>query len=103
MRTLVKDFGLYVRQLREAHAWSQEQLAELAGLSRSYVGEVERGTVIASLITLDKLACAFGLTAAALLTPQEAMPSKAPVVRDAAPSPTPGSRDEEAAQEVCRL
>ena len=103
MRTLVKDFGLYVRQLREAHAWSQEQLAELAGLSRSYVSEVERGTVIASLITLDKLACAFGLTAAALLTPREVMRQKPPPVRDAAPQTTPRARGEEAAREACRL
>ncbi|MEX3845426.1 helix-turn-helix domain-containing protein [Paraburkholderia sp. BR10882] len=103
MRTLVKDFGLYVRQLREAHAWSQEQLAELAGLSRSYVSEVERGTVIASLITLDKLACAFGLTAAALLTPREATPRRSQAVRDAAPQTTPGSCDEGVAQEACRL
>ncbi|MEM5404901.1 MULTISPECIES: helix-turn-helix domain-containing protein [Paraburkholderia] len=98
MRTLVKDFGLYVRQLREAHAWSQEQLAEFAGLSRSYVSEVERGTVIASLITLDKLACAFGLTAAALLAPRRPQ-----AARDAAPQTAPGSRDEEVTPEACRL
>ncbi|MGF6471637.1 helix-turn-helix domain-containing protein [Paraburkholderia youngii] len=72
MRTLVKEFGLAVRDLRAARAWSQEQLAELAGLSRSYVSEVERGTVVASLDTIDKLARAFGLAAAELLAQQDA-------------------------------
>ncbi|NVH74170.1 helix-turn-helix transcriptional regulator [Paraburkholderia sp. JPY432] len=72
MRTLVKEFGLAVRDLRAARAWSQEQLAELAGLSRSYVSEVERGTVVASLDTIDRLARAFGLAAAELLAQQDA-------------------------------
>ncbi|MBB5404739.1 MULTISPECIES: helix-turn-helix domain-containing protein [Paraburkholderia] len=72
MRTLVKEFGLAVRDLRAARARSQEQLAELAGLSRSYVSEVERGTVVASLDTIDKLARAFGLAAAELLAQQDA-------------------------------
>ncbi|NVI03619.1 helix-turn-helix domain-containing protein [Paraburkholderia youngii] len=61
-----------MRDLRAARAWSQEQLAELAGLSRSYVSEVERGTVVASLDTIDKLARAFGLAAAELLAQQDA-------------------------------
>ncbi|MGF6543710.1 helix-turn-helix domain-containing protein [Paraburkholderia youngii] len=72
MRTLVNEFGLAVRDLRAARARSQEQLAELAGLSRSYVSEVERGTVVASLDTIDKLARAFGLAAAELLAQQDA-------------------------------
>ena len=64
---LVRSFGLAVRQLREAHGWSQEGLAEHAGLNRSYIGEVERGAVTASLDTVHKLARAFGLPASALL------------------------------------
>jgi transcriptional regulator with XRE-family HTH domain len=67
MTTLVHIFGLTVRQLREAKAWSQEQLAEQAGLNRSYVGEIERGTVTASIVTVDKLARAFNVPMANLL------------------------------------
>ncbi|PLZ03867.1 XRE family transcriptional regulator [Burkholderia sp. WAC0059] len=77
MSALVRNFGVAVRQLREAHAWSQEQLAEYAGLNRSYVGEIERGTAIASLVTLGKLAEAFGVSAAALLEAAVAPPSAA--------------------------
>lgn len=67
MNGLVRDFGATVRRLREAHAWSQEQLAEHAGLNRSYVGEIERGTVIASIVTVEKLARALGVAIADLL------------------------------------
>jgi transcriptional regulator with XRE-family HTH domain len=67
MTTVVHFFGMAVRQLREAKAWSQEQLAEQAGLNRSYVGEIERGKVTASIVTVDKLARAFNIPMANLL------------------------------------
>ena len=67
MSTLVRTFGAAVRELREARAWSQEQLAEHAGLNRSYVGEIERGSAIASIVTVDKLACALGVPISGLL------------------------------------
>ena len=67
MSTLVAVFGTAVRQLREARGWSQEQLSEHADLNRSYVGEIERGQVIPSIVTADKLARALGLNVAALL------------------------------------
>ncbi|WP_434109527.1 helix-turn-helix domain-containing protein [Paraburkholderia caffeinilytica] len=67
MSVLVRDFGAAVRRLREASGWSQEQLAEHAGLNRSYVGEIERGSAIASIVTLDKLARAFNVPVERLL------------------------------------
>ncbi|HEV7856012.1 MAG TPA: helix-turn-helix transcriptional regulator [Herminiimonas sp.] len=67
MTKLCISFGLTIRQLREAQGWSQERLAEKAQLNRSYVGEVERGKVIPSIITLDKLASALGLKISDLL------------------------------------
>ncbi|RKP49624.1 helix-turn-helix domain-containing protein [Pararobbsia silviterrae] len=67
MTTLVHRIGRHVRALREARQWSQEQLAERAGLNRSYIGEVERGTVIASVVTVDKIAQALDLSLSELL------------------------------------
>nr|WP_244610097.1 helix-turn-helix transcriptional regulator [Lampropedia puyangensis] len=55
----VENLGIAVRQLREKQGWSQEQLADRSGLNRSYVGEVERGRVVASVVTAHKLAQAF--------------------------------------------
>ncbi|WLI90807.1 helix-turn-helix transcriptional regulator [Massilia sp. R2A-15] len=65
--TLGRSFGIGVRRLREERCWSQEQLAEQAGLNRSYVGEIERGDVSVSLCTVAKLADAFGLAPSALV------------------------------------
>jgi transcriptional regulator with XRE-family HTH domain len=67
MTTVVRIFGATIRQLREANAWSQEELAEQAGLNRSYIGEIERGKVAASIVTVDKLARAFNVPMANLL------------------------------------
>ncbi len=67
LKQLVKSFGATVRQHREGKGWSQELLAEHADLNRSYVGEIERGEVIASLVTVHKLALALGVSSADLL------------------------------------
>lgn len=64
---LVEGFGIAVRRQREAQGWSQERLAELADLNRSYVGEIERARVIASLVTIEKLAHALGMSPHGLL------------------------------------
>ncbi|MYM37957.1 helix-turn-helix domain-containing protein [Duganella qianjiadongensis] len=64
---LVGSFGRSVRALREALGWSQERLAENSNLNRSYIGEIERGVVIASLQTVEKLAAALQVTPADLL------------------------------------
>lgn len=69
MSILVRELGASVRRLREQHGWSQEQLAEYAGLNRSYVGEIERGSSIASIVTVDKLARAFQVPIERLLNP----------------------------------
>jgi transcriptional regulator with XRE-family HTH domain len=67
MRDLCDSLGTSVRRLREARQWSQEILAEKAGLNRSYVGEVERGKAVPSLLTLEKLAVALDLNTSDLL------------------------------------
>ncbi|MFT3721634.1 helix-turn-helix domain-containing protein [Pseudorhodoferax sp.] len=76
MSPLVEHFGIAVRQLREQRGWSQEHLAALSDLNRSYVGEVERGRVIASIVTVHKLARALQVDAAALLARGEQVASQ---------------------------
>ena len=71
MKQLVSSFGITVRQLREKQGWSQEALAERADLNRSYVGELERGQAIPSLLTLKKLALALDLSLTNLMAHAE--------------------------------
>lgn len=65
---LVENLGIAVRQLREKQGWSQEELAERSGLNRSYVGEVERGNVVASVVTTHKIASALSVSVVDLFT-----------------------------------
>jgi transcriptional regulator with XRE-family HTH domain len=75
MSHLPSAFGLVLRQMRERHDWSQEALAANAGLNRSFVGELERGQAIASLITVEKLAFAFGVSVTTLVSNAERISS----------------------------
>ncbi|MFZ4480925.1 MAG: helix-turn-helix domain-containing protein [Rhodoferax sp.] len=73
---LISSFGLAVRQLRGREGLSQERLAERANLNRSYIGELERGEAIASLLTLEKLAQALNSRPSHLLSHTERIVQK---------------------------
>jgi transcriptional regulator with XRE-family HTH domain len=57
-----KHFGERVRQLRKAKALSQESLALVSDLDRTYIGGVERGERNISLVNIYKIADAFGVS-----------------------------------------
>lgn len=50
-----------LRLLRQTQGLSQEALADLAGLHRTYVSSVERCERNATLDTIDKLSAALGI------------------------------------------
>ncbi len=58
MIAIAIKFGLVIRANRESRGLSQEALAELANLNRSYLGEIERGVAVPSIETMEKLALA---------------------------------------------
>ncbi len=65
--TILQKFGLRIKELRSAKRITQEDLAELSGLSRQYVGDVERGTRNISLVNIEKIATALEITLSELL------------------------------------
>jgi transcriptional regulator with XRE-family HTH domain len=61
-KTLITiSFGKKIRELRKSRGLSQEALADLAELDRSYIGGVERGDRNISLINIDKLSKALNI------------------------------------------
>ena len=59
--------GRVIRETRLAKGISQENLALLAEVDRSYVGRVERGDNNVAILTLAKLAKALGISVAKLM------------------------------------
>ena len=60
--------GVWIRATRSEQGMSQRELASRAGLSRSYVCDIERGRgAHPSVVTLDKLAAAMGIARLDLL------------------------------------
>lgn len=61
-------FGHAVRTARAAAGLTQEELADRAGLDRSYIGGVERGDRNPTLIVIEKIAGGLGINLAELFS-----------------------------------
>ncbi len=59
---IVRDLALRIRALRLAKGWSQERLAEEAGMHRTYLGGIEVARRNPSLRNLIPIARALGVT-----------------------------------------
>jgi transcriptional regulator with XRE-family HTH domain len=67
MEDIKIKIGLRVKELRISKGYSQEQLAELADLDRTYIPGIESGKRNISIVVVEKLAMAFQITISELM------------------------------------
>jgi transcriptional regulator with XRE-family HTH domain len=77
---LLRTIGLTIRSLRRERGLSQEALADLAHIDRSYMSSVERGLRNISVLNIARIATALDVPLRDLLGPRD-------VVRPAATPP----------------
>jgi transcriptional regulator with XRE-family HTH domain len=64
---VLRQFGEALREERKRNGISQEQLALLADINRTYMGGVERGEENISLLTIQKLSTVLKVKPSVLL------------------------------------
>ncbi len=58
---ILSSFGVTIRKIRQSKKISQESFAELCGLHRTYISDVELGKRNVSLENIDKIAIALDI------------------------------------------
>ena len=61
-RLLLKRLGETIKRLRIARDVTQEELADLASVHRTYIGMVERGEKNITYLSAQKIATALGIS-----------------------------------------
>lgn len=56
MENIKMIFGLKIKELRKQKKYTQEQLANLASINKSYISQIENGKTTVSLEIINKLA-----------------------------------------------
>lgn len=69
-QSLIGTLAANIRRLRHVRNLSQEELADICGLHRTYVGSVERGERNVTLSSLELLAQALDVSVVELLKPE---------------------------------
>ena len=64
---ILLQFGKNVQEYRRAQQMSQEQLAESAGVHRTYIGMIERAEKNITLLNIAKIANALKISPSVLL------------------------------------
>ena len=65
--TVYQKLATKIRKLRSQKGWSQEELADRAGLHRTYISHLENGKRQISVETLCKIAAGFGISSSELI------------------------------------
>jgi transcriptional regulator with XRE-family HTH domain len=67
--SLLRALGKRIRELRKERRYSQEKLAELAGIHENHVRRIEGGTANPSYLVLVRVAKALGISPGELIQP----------------------------------
>jgi transcriptional regulator with XRE-family HTH domain len=65
-KKVLKEFGERIKTIRKNKGLSQEELADKAGLHRTYIGMIERAERNITLINIDKIAKALEVSVSTL-------------------------------------
>jgi transcriptional regulator with XRE-family HTH domain len=66
-KTILIKFGQRVKQERLKRGLSQEDLADKAGVHRTYIGMIERAEKNITLENIEKIAIALGISVGSLI------------------------------------
>jgi transcriptional regulator with XRE-family HTH domain len=66
---ILRLFGERLRELRTERGLSQETLAELAGVDRNYIGQIERAERNVALVNIVRIAKALKIEPAEMFSP----------------------------------
>lgn len=66
-KQIVINLGNKLKKLRIEKQMSQEELANKIGIHRTYIGSIERGEKVVSLITIEKISKALEISVSKLL------------------------------------
>jgi transcriptional regulator with XRE-family HTH domain len=75
---LLPLLGATLRHYRQQQGWSQRELAARAGLSATYMTEIEQGHRNLSVLNLVRIVAVLGLSMASLLALLESHPASFP-------------------------
>ena len=67
MEDIKVKFGQRVKELRSSKGYSQEKLAEISDLDRTYIPGIESGKRNVSIAVVEKIAKAFNISISELL------------------------------------
>lgn len=63
-----KEIGKKIKKMRDERDWAQNKLAVLAGVSASYIRDLEKGLKCPTVEILDAICFAFGISLADFFT-----------------------------------
>lgn len=69
---ILMEYGQAIRRMRQKKSISQERLADLCGLHRTYISDIELGKRNVSLENIEKMAIALGMKISELFEVVEA-------------------------------